>query len=42
MNKPVAKLTSRYICIIRIINIIIIIIINNIKWKHYLNEGSVI
>lgn len=38
MNKPVAKLTSRYICIIRIINIIII----NIKWKHYLNEGSVI
>lgn len=40
MNKPVAKLTSRYICIIRIINIIIINI--NIKWKHYLNEGSVI
>lgn len=37
MNKLVAKLTSRYICIIRIINIIIII-----KWKHYLNEGSVI
>lgn len=40
MNKLVTKLTSRYICIIRIINIIIIII--NIKWKHYLNEGSVI
>lgn len=41
MDKLVAKLTSRYICIIRIINIIIIIIIS-IKWKHYLNEGSVI